>query len=618
MDRVWLKHYQPGVPAEIDADAFPSVGAVFEQACSRFADRDAFHCMGAALTFAQFDARSRDFAAYLQHELGLEKGDRVALMMPNCMQYPVALYGVLRAGLVVVNVNPLYTARELEHQLRDARPRAIVIVENFCHTLADERTRALVDHVVVTGLGDMLGGLKGTLVNLVVRHVKRMVPKWSLPGAVRWREALARGGSCNLSPPDVGGDDLAFLQYTGGTTGLAKGAMLTHRNMVANLEQISVWLGSAEGSEVVITPLPLYHIFSLTANLLNFVKQGATNVLITNPRDIPDFVKTLRGEPFTAMTGVNTLFNALLHNEDFHRLDFSRFRLAVGGGMAVQRKVAEEWQRVTGTVLIEGYGLTETAPVVCANPLDITAFTGTIGVPLPSTDVTVRDGDGTVLGVDEPGELCVRGPQVMKGYWEQPEETRQAFFDDAWFRTGDIAVIDAEGWVRIVDRKKDMIVVSGFNVYPNEVEDVAVGFEGVLEAACVGVPDEEAGEIVKLFVVAETGHEVDTEALRRYCRERLTGYKVPKRVEVRSELPTERRQDPAPPAARRGHGHVGRLRPQADAGTPPPGGRASAQAGVGPVLRTGPKPAYVAPRSSSLMPTLARVCSSAYLTMIAA
>jgi long-chain acyl-CoA synthetase len=537
MDRIWLKHYEPGVPEEIDPDAFPSISAVFEHSCSRFAGRDAFRCMGGALTFAEFDARARDFAAYLQHELGLEKGDRVALMMPNVMQYPVALFGVLRAGLVVVNVNPLYTVPELEHQLGDARPRAIVILENFCHTLADPRTREQVDHVVVTGIGDMLGGLKGPLVNFAVRHVKRMVPKWSLPRAVRWKEALARGAGRNLSPPDITGEDLAFLQYTGGTTGVAKGAMLTHRNLIANLQQMSAWLGSEEGSEVVITPLPLYHIFSLTANLLNFVKHGATNVLITNPRDIPGFVKTLQNEPFTAMTGVNTLFNALLHNESFRKLDFTNFRLAVGGGMAVQRKVAEEWERVTGTVLIEGYGLTETSPVVCCNPVRSARFTGTIGLPLPSTDVSIRDGDGRELGLDEPGELCVQGPQVMKGYWERPDETEATFFEGRWLRTGDVAAIDAEGYVRIVDRKKDVIIVSGFNVFPNEVEDVAVRFEGVLEAACVGIPDDEGNEVVTLFIVPEAGHEIDTEALRSFCRENLSAYKVPRRVEIRDELP---------------------------------------------------------------------------------
>jgi len=537
MERVWLEQYEAGVPADIDADAYSSVADVFAQSCQHYGDRDAFRCMGVSLTFEQFDARARDFAAYLTHDLGLGKGDRIALMMPNILQYPVALFGALRAGLVVVNVNPMYTAHELEHQLTDARPKAIVIVENFCQTLSQVRTHDLVDHVIVTGLGDMLGSLKGTLVNFAMRHIKRMVPSWSLPDAVRWSRALSLGSGHPLAQPEINGDDLAFLQYTGGTTGRAKGAMLTHRNLVANLEQISVWLGVGEGREVVITPLPLYHIFSLTANLLNFVKNGGTNVLITNPRDIPNFVKTLQREPFTALTGVNTLFNALLHNEAFRQLDFSRFWLAVGGGMAVQRKVAEQWQEVTGTVLIEGYGLTETSPVVCANPVRHPHFTGTIGLPVPSTEVSIRDGDGKPVGFDEPGELCVRGPQVMRGYLDRPDDTAEAFFDGEWFRTGDIAVMDEHGWVSIVDRKKDMIVVSGFKVYPNEIEDVAVTFDGVMEAACVGISDAESGEQVVLFVVREAGRDVDVEALRRHCREKLTAYKVPKRVEFRDELP---------------------------------------------------------------------------------
>lgn len=538
MDRIWQQDYQEGVPLEIDPDAYSALPEVFDRACERFAERDAFRCMGAGLTFTELESRARDFAAYLQHELGLARGDRVALMMPNVMQYPVALYGVLRAGLVAVNVNPLYTARELEMQLADARPRAIVIVENFCHTFGQVRERTGIEHVIVTGLGDMLGFPRSPLVNFVVRHVKRMVPRWSIADAVRWRTAMARGKAHTLVPPELSGEDLAFLQYTGGTTGRAKGARLTHRNMVANLEQISAWLQREEGREVVITPLPLYHIFSLTANLLTFIKAGGTNVLIPNPRDIPAFVKTLRGETFTAMTGVNTLFNALLHNAEFRRLDFSAFNLAVGGGMAVQRPVAERWEELTGTPLIEGYGLTETSPVVAANPLTIESFTGTIGLPLPSTDVAIRDpADGRELGFDEPGELCVHGPQVMAGYWGQEAETAQVFYEGHWFRTGDVAVIDQRGWLRIVDRIKDMILVSGFNVMPGEVEDVAAAFAGVMEAACVGVPAEDGGEAVKLFVVPEAGVELDIEALRRHCRDNLTGYKVPRDIELRDELP---------------------------------------------------------------------------------
>jgi len=537
MERVWLKHYEAGVPAEIDARAYPSLAAVFQQSCERFAERDAFHNMGAALTYRAFDRHARDFAAFLQHELGLQKGDRVALMMPNVLQYPVALFGVLRAGLVAVNVNPMYTHRELAHQLSDARPRAIVVVENFCHTLQAALRDAPVEQVIVTGLGDLLGGGRGALVNFAVRHVRRMVPAWSIPGRVRWKKALELGTDHDFDAPDIGLDDLAFLQYTGGTTGLAKGAMLTHGNMIANLEQISAWLRREEGSETVITPLPLYHIFSLTANLLTFVKHGGTNALITNPRDIPAFVKTLAAEPFTAMTGVNTLFNALVNNEAFRALTFAHFNLAVGGGMAVQHRVAERWQEITGTVLIQGYGLTETSPVVCANPLNVDRFNGTIGVPVPSTEVSVRDDAGNELAAGEAGELCVRGPQVMKGYWEKPEETEHVFFVDGWLRTGDIATIDAEGWVTIVDRKKDMIVVSGFKVFPNEVEDVAVTHDGVLEAACIGVPDEESGEVPCLYVVPRPGTELDLDDLRRFLRRELTGYKVPRRIEIRAELP---------------------------------------------------------------------------------
>ncbi len=537
MEHVWLKNYEEGVPAEINPDAFPSVVSIFEQSCSRHADTDAFRNMGAALTYRDLDRHARDFAAYLQGELGLQKGERVALMMPNIMQYPVALFGVLRAGLIAVNVNPLYTARELEHQLLDAQPRAIVIVENFCHTLEEAQKMVTVDHVIVTGLGDMLGGLKAPLVNFVVRHVKRMVPDWSIPWSVRWWQALREGGTHVLEPPEVDGEDLAFLQYTGGTTGVAKGAMLTHRNMVANVEQMSAWLKSEESADTVVTPLPLYHIFSLTVNLLNFVKHGATNLLITNPRDLPNFVKTLSKENFTAMTGVNTLFNALVHNEEFRQLDFSGLRLTVGGGMAVQRKVAEQWREVTGTVLIQGYGLTETSPVASANPIHSTEFNGTIGVPVPSTEISIRDDDGAELDFDEPGELCVRGPQVMKGYWHKEEETANVFHEGGWFRSGDIATMDSDGWLRIVDRKKDMIVVSGFKVFPNEVEEVAVAFDGVLEAACVGIDDEESGEVVKLFVVPEPGTTLDREKLQEYLRDNLTAYKVPKEIESRDELP---------------------------------------------------------------------------------
>ncbi|MEX1082661.1 MAG: AMP-binding protein [Halofilum sp. (in: g-proteobacteria)] len=537
MDRVWLAQYPDGVAGDIDPDAFPSVAAVFDQSCERFGERAAFRNMGTALSFRDFEARARDFAAYLQNDLGLAKGERIALMMPNVLQYPVALYGALRAGLVVVNINPLYTAREVADRLVDARPRAIVIVENFARALQDAQSRYTVEHVIVTGLGDMLGAWRGAAVNLAVRHLRRMVPAWAIAGTIRWNDALERGATRDFEPPALAGEDLAFLQYTGGTTGAPKGAMLTHRNMVANLEQISAWLGRAEASEVVITPLPLYHIFSLTANLLTFVKHGGTNVLVTNPRDIRGLVKTLREEPFTALTAVNTLFNGLLRNADFRQLDFSHLNLAVGGGMAVQRSVAERWQSVTGTVIIEGYGLTETSPVVCANPLYAQAFSGTVGFPVPSTDVSIRDAHGAPLAYGEAGELCIRGPQVMAGYWEKPEDTKEAFFDDGWFRSGDVAEMDEQGWVRIVDRMKDVIVVSGFNVYPNEIEDVAAGYEGVAEAACVGIAHVSSGEVPKLYVVPAADHELDVDALKAYLREQLTSYKIPKRIEIRDELP---------------------------------------------------------------------------------
>ncbi len=536
MDRVWLEQYPEGIAGDIDPDAFPSVAAVFDRSCQRFGERDAFRNMGAALSFTEFEAGARDLAAYLQRELGLVQGDRIALMMPNVMQYPVALYAALRAGLAVVNVNPLYTAREVADRLADARPRAIVVVENFACTVQEAQGRYGVEYVVVTALGDMLGW-RAPAINFAARHVRRVVPEWSLPGAVRWDDALARGAALTFDPPALAGDDLAFLQYTGGTTGTPKGAMLTHRNMVANLEQISAWLGRAEASEVVITPLPLYHIFSLTANLLTFVKHGGTNVLVTNPRDIRGLVKTLRHESFTALTAVNTLFNAMLQSPDFRRLDFAHLNLAVGGGMAVQRSVAERWQEVTGTVIIEGYGLTETSPVVCANPLYARSFSGTVGLPVPSTAVSIRDDAGQPVEHDQPGELCIRGPQVISGYWEKPEDTKESFYEGEWFRSGDVAEMDRNGWVRIVDRIKDVIVVSGFNIYPNEIEEVASAFEGVAEAACVGVPHRASGEVPKLYVVAAAGHQLDTHALTEYLREQLACYKIPKRIELRDELP---------------------------------------------------------------------------------
>ena len=539
MDKIWLKSYPPGVPAEIDAGEFTSLVDLFDKSVGKFADRTAYVCMGKSLTYSELEALSRQFAGYLQGELKLGKGARVALMMPNCLQYPVAMFGILRAGFTVVNVNPLYTARELEHQLRDAGCEAIVIVENFAHTLQEViADTASVRHVVVTGLGDLLGFPKSLVVNFVVRHLKKMVPEWSLPGSVGFREALSLGGEHPLMPVTITHDDLAYLQYTGGTTGVAKGAMLTHGNIVANLQQAHAWISSyvREGVEVIITALPLYHIFSLTANCLTFFKIGACNVLITNPRDIPGFVAELGKYPFTVITGVNTLFNALLNNPEFAKLDFSALKVALGGGMAVQQAVAERWKQVTGKPLSEAYGLTETSPAVCINPLDLPEFNHSIGLPISSTDISLRDDEGHEVLPGMPGELCVRGPQVMKGYYNRPEDTRRVFTYDGFLRTGDVATIDADGFVRIVDRKKDMILVSGFNVYPNEVEDVVASHPGVMEVAALGVPDEHSGEAVKIFVVRKD-RSLTAEALIAHCRAGLTGYKVPKFVEFRDELP---------------------------------------------------------------------------------
>ncbi|WP_068637019.1 long-chain-fatty-acid--CoA ligase [Thauera butanivorans] len=538
MDKIWLKSYPAGVPAEIDPDEFRSLGDLFEQSVHRFASRTAYICMGKGITYGELDRLSAQFAGYLQGELKLPAGARVALMMPNLLQYPVALFGALRAGYTVVNVNPLYTARELEHQLQDAGADAIVIVENFAHTLEQVRARVPVRHVVVTSLGEMLGFPKSMLVDFVVRRVKKMVPPWRLDGAVRFSDALARGGRHRLQAVELGHDDIAFLQYTGGTTGKAKGAVLTHGNIIANLQQAHAWIAPFmhEGEEVIITALPLYHIFSLTANCLTFFKIGAVNVLITNPRDIPGFVKELGKHKFTTITGVNTLFNALLNNPDFARLDFSNLRVSLGGGMAVQQVVAEKWRKVTGVPLVEAYGLTETSPAVTINPLDLPEFNHSIGLPVPSTEISIRDDADVEQPIGQRGELCVRGPQVMRGYWQLPEETARAFTPDGFLRTGDIAVIDDKGFISIVDRKKDMILVSGFNVYPNEVEDVVASHPGVIEVAAVGVPDERSGEAVKVFVVRKDPNLTEAELIA-YCQQNLTGYKVPHRIEFRDDLP---------------------------------------------------------------------------------
>jgi long-chain acyl-CoA synthetase len=536
MDRIWLKSYPPGVPADIDVNQYASLVALFDDCIARFDTRAAFHSMGKTINFGELANASRTFGAFLQAR-GFKKGMRVAIMMPNCLQYPVAMFGVLRAGCTVVNVNPLYTARELEHQLKDSGAEAIVILENFGHTLQQVLRNTPVKHIVVTSLGESLG-LKGLIVNLVVRYVKKMVPSYELPGAITLTQALAEGAGKPLAPPPLTHDDIAFLQYTGGTTGVSKGAMLTHRNILAALLQYKAWMNPAmtETPPVIITALPLYHIFSLTVNCLSMLVEGGCNILITNPRDIPGFVKELAKHRFTMITGVNTLFNALLHHPDFAKLDFSSLKLALGGGMAVQQAVAEKWKQVTGVPLLEGYGLTETSPSATSNPLNQTEYSGTIGVPLPSTDIAIRDDEGKDVPLGQPGEICIKGPQVMAGYWQRPDETARVMDADGYFHSGDIGVMDARGFIKIVDRKKDMILVSGFNVFPNEIEQVVAMHPGVLECAAIGVPDEHSGEAPKLFVVKKDPSLTEAQLLE-YCKEQLTGYKRPKHVEFRSELP---------------------------------------------------------------------------------
>ncbi|MSQ63396.1 MAG: long-chain-fatty-acid--CoA ligase [Betaproteobacteria bacterium] len=536
MEKIWLKSYPPGWPAEITWNQYPSVGALFEDSCRKFADRPAFHCMGKTISFVELDRLSRDFAAWLQAK-GLPKGTRIALMMPNVLQYPVALFGTLRAGYTVVNVNPLYTPRELEHQLKDSGAEAIVILENFAVTLQEVLVRTPVKHVVVTSLGDMLG-LKGLIVNFVVRNVKKMVPAFNLPGALSWSGVLAEGAGKPMKPFETGHEDIAFLQYTGGTTGVSKGAMLLHRNILANVEQASGNINAGLGSEppVIITALPLYHIFSLTVNCLMMAKMGGLNILITNPRDIPAFVKELGKHRYNMISGVNTLFNAFLHNPDFAKLDFSAVKLCVGGGMAVQKAVADKWKEVTGRTLLEGYGLTETSPVATMNPHDLKEYSGSIGLPVPSTEIALRDDNKQDVPLGQPGEICIKGPQVMKGYWQRPEETAQVLGPDGFLYTGDVGVMDEKGFVRIVDRKKDMILVSGFNVYPNEIEQVVAMMPGVLEVAAIGVPDEKSGEVPKVFIVRKDPALTEAQVLA-HCREQLTGYKQPRHVEFRTELP---------------------------------------------------------------------------------
>ena len=542
MNKPWLENYPPGIPTEIDPDRFRSVPDLLEKSVARFAGKPAFHNLGHNLSYAELDRLSRNFAAFLQGLPGLSKGERVAIMAPNLLQYPVALFGILRAGMVVVNVNPLYTPRELEHQLEDSGARAIVIVENFAHVLQQVLGSTPVRHVITTQVGDMLPRPKRWIVNLVLKKVKKMVPAWRIDGAVRFRAALARGAATAIRPVEVTREDIAFLQYTGGTTGVSKGAMLTHRNILANMEQTGAWISTVfeEGADIAIAPLPLYHIFCLTATL-SFMKWGALNVLVTNPRDLPALVKELGHWKWTIMTGVNTLFNGLLNTPGFDKLDFSTLKAVIGGGAAVQEAVAKRWQQVTGHYLTEGYGLTEASPVACANPIG-RAWNGTIGIPYPSTELSIRDeafnalppwtGEGDVETFT--GEICVRGPQVMKGYWNRPDETAKVIMPEGWLRTGDMGFMDARGYVKITDRKKDMIIVSGFKVFPNEVEDVVMQHPGVLEVAAIGVPDPKSGEAVKIFVVPKTPG-LTEQAVLEHCKRHLTAYKVPRIVELRTE-----------------------------------------------------------------------------------
>jgi long-chain acyl-CoA synthetase len=537
VDRTWLQHYPSGVPTDINPDEYASIRDLFEEACKTHGHKAAYRNMGASLSFAQLDELSRAFAAWLQKKSGLEPGDRVALMMPNVLQYPVALFGVLRAGMIVVNTNPLYTARELEHQLADSGAKCMVILENFAHVLQQVLPRTALKQVLITRVGDLLGFPRGLMVNIVLRHVRKQIPAWRMPGAIAFKSALSAGLGQKLESPKIGPDDIAFMQYTGGTTGVSKAAMLTHRNMVANVLQTAAWIHPVmhgSGQPVVITALPLYHIFALTANCLGFLPFGACNVLITNPRDMPAFVATLKQYKFNFISGVNTLFNGLLHAPGFDQLDFSALRCTFGGGMAVQSSVAERWKAVTGCVLTQGWGLTETSPVATANPIGAD-FNGSIGLPIPSTDVSIRDDDGKEVPVGAVGEICVFGPQVMRGYWNRPDETDKVMFGD-WLRTGDIGRIDAMGYVFIEDRKKDMILVSGFNVYPNEVEGIVAEHTAVLEVAAVAQPDAESGEVVALFVVKQD-QSLTADALIAFCRKNLTGYKVPKHVYFRDELP---------------------------------------------------------------------------------
>lgn len=537
MEKVWQQHYPEGVPLEIDTHIYNSLQDVFLKSTKQFAELPAYVNLGKSITYAELERLTGYFAAYLRHEIGLKKGDRIAIMMPNLLQYPIVLFAAFRAGLIVVNTNPLYTDRELKHQLQDSGATAIVILENFAHTLQAVLADTQIKHIITTRIGDMLG-LKGHLVNFVVKHIKKMVPAFSLPTAVNFKQALQKGRNHPFIDEKIEHEDVAFLQYTGGTTGVAKGAMLTHRNMIANLLQADAWTSRdlTPGKEIFITALPLYHVFALTANALFACKLGAKNILITNPRDFPAFVKELKQVKFTFITGVNTLFNALLNAPGFNEIDFSGLRITLGGGMAVQKAVADRWQEATGCVLLEAYGLTESSPAACINPVDIKAYNGMIGLPISSTEIEIRDLDGKGLNIGEVGELWIRGPQVMKGYWGRPEDTAKTIDANGWLRTGDMGFVNENGYVKLVDRLKDMVLVSGFNVYPNEVEDVLAANPKVLEAGVIGVPDGAAGEAVKAFVVKKDESLTEAE-LMAWCKEQLTGYKRPKSIVFVKELP---------------------------------------------------------------------------------
>ena len=540
MERIWLKHYPPGVPADIEPTQYASLVDLLEESFTKFAGRKAFICMDKSISYRDLDQMSVALAAYLQGR-GLQRGARVALMMPNVLQYPVATAAVLRAGYAVVNVNPLYTPRELEHQLKDSGAEAIIVLENFAHTVEQVIAKTQVKHVIVASMGDLLG-FKGVIVNLVVRRVKKMVPAWSLPGAVAFNDALSAGRGMTFNKPKLSPGDVAFLQYTGGTTGLSKGATLLHRNIVANVLQNDAWLQPALAAPphvdqlMIVCALPLYHIFALTACYLLGVRAGGCNLLIPNPRDIPGFIKELAKYQVNTFPAVNTLYNALMNHPDFKKLDFSKLKISNGGGMAVQRPVADQWKNITGCSIAEGYGLSETSPVLTCNPPTATEFTGTIGIPVPSTYISIRDDDGNEVPLGQAGEICAKGPQVMSGYWNRPDETAKVMTADGYFRTGDIGIMDEKGYTKIVDRKKDMILVSGFNVYPNEVEEVIAGHPGVLECAVIGIPDSKSGEAVKAFVVKKDPN-LTAEAVIAFCHEQLTGYKVPKHIEFRSDLP---------------------------------------------------------------------------------